>query len=368
MRRLPLLFALLAVVPALSTSARAAGCSPLDCAPTGAPLGHGLFAVRPQGVTGPVAVDDLSTGRSRWQLPAGILGGTTLVHQQGATLTWFDALTGRAVATAETRGAKTGYLAGVSVDGSRAVLDRAAKRGTVLTIVSLRSRRTVTLRGNDWGFDALAGQKLYLLRYLRNGYQVRLYDLASNRLVAQPLKDPHESALIWGTAWGRISSPDGRYVFTLYVAQDGGAMVHELDVRHATARCVELPGSGDFNRGTSYTLQISRDGRTLWAVSPGFGRVVAIDVASARVTSAFRFRPDPTAADSPSASVSALSADGGRLAVGLGNKVWLIDTARRSVVLASRRPVTALAFAPDGRRLWLAGGASGEVLRAVSIA
>src|SRR5579885_2433385 len=367
MRRLTLLLALLAAPAALTASARGAGCSPLDCAPTGSALGHGLFAVRPHGVTGPVAVDDLRTGRSKWQLPAGIVGGTTLVHQDDATLTWFDVVTGRPVGTAAVRGAKTGYLAGVSVDGSRAVLDYTAKRGTAFTLVSRNGQRTVALRGTSWAFDSLAGQKLYLLRYRRNGYQVRLYDLAADRLVAQPLKDPHESALIWGTAWGRVSSPDGRYVFTLYVAQDGGAMVHELDVRRATARCVELPGSGDFNRGTSYTLQVSRDGRTVWAVSPGFGRVVAIDVAAARVRSAFRFRPDSTAADSPSASVSALSADGRRLAVGLGRKVWLIDTARRSVVLASRRPATALAFSPDGRRLWLAGGASGQVLRAVPI-
>jgi len=368
MKRLLLVLAL--VLPAaLPASVHAAGCSPLDCAPTGSALGHGLFAVRPNGVTGAVAVDDLRTGRARWQLPAGILDGTTLVHQDSGDLTslsWFDALTGRRVATAQAHAQTVDYLVGASQDGSRAVLSFASKRRTELAIVSPRGQRTVTLRGTNWGFDALAGQKLYLLRYLRNGYQVRLYDLAANRLVARPLKDPRESSLIWGTAWARTSSRDGRYVFTLYVGQDGGAMVHELDVRDATARCVDLPGDGDFNRGTSYTLQLSPDGRTLWAVSPGYGRAVGIDVASARVRTAFRFHTDASA-DSPSATVSALSPDGRRIAFALAGRVWVLDTAHRRLVADRRRAATALAFSPDGSRLWVAGGASGQVLRSLAV-
>lgn len=366
MKRLLLVLAL-ALPAALPAAARAAGCSPLDCAPTGSALGHGLLAVRPNGVTGSVAVDDLRSGRSRWQLPAGILDGTTLVHQDHASLSWFDALTGARLGRTTVLGvAKTGYLAGASQDGSRAVLARSWKKHTTLTIVSRGGQRSVTLRGTDWGFDALAGQKLYLLRYLRNGYQVRLYDLAANRLVARPLKDPRESSLIWGTAWARTTSPDGRYVFTLYVGQDGGAMVHELDVRNATARCIELPGDGDFNRGTSYTLQVSPDGRTLWAVSPGYGRAVGIDVASARVRTAFRFHTDASA-DSPSATVSALSPDGGRIAFALAGRVWVLDTAQRRLVVERHRAATALAFSPDGTRLWVAGGASGQVLRALAV-
>jgi len=47
------------------------------------------------------------------------------------------------------------------------------------------------------------------LRYLKNGYQVRRYDLAANRLLAQPLKDPHESSVIWGMPWARVTSDDG---------------------------------------------------------------------------------------------------------------------------------------------------------------
>ena len=361
MKRLALVL-VLAASAALPAAAPGAGCSPLDCSPTGSPLGHGLFAVRPDGVTGMVIVDNLRTGHTLWQLPQGILNGITLVHQDHADLTWFDALTGQRDGAAVVRTKPVPYLVGASQDGARAVLSFSTKHWSMFVIVSPHRQRTVRLRTYNWGFDALAGSNLYLLRYLRNGYQVRLYDLAANKLVATPLKDPHESALIWGSPWTRTSSPDGRYVFTLYIAQNGGAMVHELDVRRATARCIDLPGTGDFNKGSSYTLQLSRDGRTLWAVSPGYGRAVAIDVASARVRSAFRFRTERV--QSPGTTVAALSPDGSRIAFGLVNDVRVLDTTRHRVVQAWHRVVTALAFSPDGRRLWVARG---TVLRALSM-
>ena len=46
---------------------------------------------------------------------------------------------------------------------------------------------------------------------------MRLYDLATNTLSAAPLKDPGESATISGFPFARVSSPDGRYLFTLYL-------------------------------------------------------------------------------------------------------------------------------------------------------
>ena len=70
------------------------------------------------------------------------------------------------------------------------------------------------------------------------------------------------------------SSADGRYLFTLYIGSNGGSMVHELDLKTATARCIDLPGTGDYASSTSWALVLAKDGRTLWAVSPGYGRVV----------------------------------------------------------------------------------------------
>jgi hypothetical protein len=355
MKRLALVLVLAAVV--LPASAPAAGCRPMDCAPGGVALGHSLFAVLPQGVQGPAVVVDLRTGAERWRLPSGVLNARTLVHQDQQQLTWFDALTGKQTGSA----VATGYLAGSSQDGKRAVLSEVQKKQTVFTIVSPSAQRTITLHGGNWGFDALADHDLYLLRYLKNGYQVRRYDLAANRLVAQPLKDPHESSVIWGTPWARVTSDDGRYVFTLYVGQNGGAMVHQLDVRRSVARCIDLPGTGNFNNGTSYALQLAPGGRTLWAISPGYGRVVSINVATAAVRTAFAFKPE-WQVESPSATVAAVSPRGDRLAVALATDLYVI-TPKTKKVVHRNLTAAALAFSPDGGRLWLARGSSVHPLR-----
>jgi len=82
---------LAALVPA---DARGGACSPLNCSPSQFTLAHGtLLGVR-AGVDRPVRVIDLRTGATRWRLPAGIVTGGTLVHQDGSLLTWYSLTTG----------------------------------------------------------------------------------------------------------------------------------------------------------------------------------------------------------------------------------------------------------------------------------
>jgi hypothetical protein len=244
-------------------------------------------------------------------------------------------------------------LVGVSQDGSRAVLSRTQRRSTTFVILSHGGERRVVLgTQRGWQFDALSGTKLYLLQGQRNGYTVRLYDLATNRLAAQPLKDAKESALISGVPWVRQSSADGRYLFTVYIAGSGAAMVHELDVRAGTARCIDLPGDGNFASAASYALVSDPDRRTLWAVSPGYGKVVSIDIAAARVKDAFGFVGWPSG--SPVGSVAALSPDGERIAVSTAGKLWFVGLAQRRADMQARVAL-ALGFSPDGRKLWTLG-------------
>src|SRR5205807_1265271 len=154
-----------------TAAGRPAGCSPLSCSPSQVPLSHGrLLAMRPDGVWGIVRVLDLRTGATRWRLPAGPLAGHLLVHQDGSLLTWFDVATGARVGDAMLQVRGSFSLVGSSQDGSRAVVARNQTRKTknaTFAIVSPHGQRVVVLGGNDWGFDALSGDKLYLLQYLK---------------------------------------------------------------------------------------------------------------------------------------------------------------------------------------------------------
>jgi hypothetical protein len=298
---------------------------------------------------GLVRVVDLANGKTRLRLPAGILTGRTLVTLDGSLLTWFDAVRGARVADALGPG---GQLVGTSANGRLAVLQRTRGQQTIYTLVGRGSARSVTVDGRNWGFDALSADRLYLLQYLRNGYEVRLYDLARNRLDPQPLKDAEEEALIRGSAWQRLASRDGRYLFTLYIGGPSGTMVHELDLQTATARCIDLPDNGDFNSATAYGLALSPDGRTLWAASTGYGVVAAIDVAAAKVRKSFRFTA--SAPNGPVAPAIALSPRGNMLALGLEGDVFIANLKSEHVRRILHTTI-ALGFSPDGRRLWLIG-------------
>jgi hypothetical protein len=349
MKRLVLvLIAAAALAPA---AARSAACSPLNCASSQFTVGGGtLLAVR-GAVDKPVRVLDLASGALRWQLPAGIAAGNMLVHLDGRTVVWYDAARGVRVKQASVP-SDGFYLAGVSQSGKTAVLQR-TKRDTTLLLLAPGRARTVELPGKTWSFDALRNDKLFLIKQLKFGYQVRLYDLAANRLQAAPLKDPHESSTIWGIPFSRVASNDGRYLFTLYIGEDGGAMVHELDLAKATARCVDLVGDGDFSAATTYALAVSPDARTLWAISPGYGRVLTIDVPAHRVVNAFRF--DAGSWTGGGAGMAALAPDGKRIAVTEAEHVWLVDPQARSVTKPVPMTAWGLGFSPDSKTLWAVG-------------
>jgi WD40 repeat protein len=352
MKRLALI-SLLVLAAALPGAAPGAACSPLDCAASGVSVGNGYLAARPGGAHGPAQIVDLRTGEVKWRLPQGMLNGRTLVEQpESQKLVWHDAITGKSTGTATIKAAGPFSLLGLSQDGSRAVLVNISKQESTFAVVSQSGEQTLTLPGKSWGFDALSGNKLYLLKYLNSGYEIRLYDLASNELAAKPLKDPKASSTIWGIAWSRVASPDGRYLFTLYVGGNGGAMVHQLDLKTSAARCIDLPGTGDFNSTTTWAMELSPNGKTLWAVNPGYGRVVGIDVAKRNVRVAFRFNKASVYDNGPVSSVSAISPDGSRIALGVAGKLFYVSMAKREVVKGVPRRAVALGYAPDGTTLW----------------
>jgi hypothetical protein len=343
-----LLLVLVLAAAVLPGAARAGYCSPITCAPSQFSLAGGdLLGFRASSEK-PVNVVDLASGETRWTVPAGPSGGKYVVHLDGLRLDWYDASRGE-LAWTVTLPAQ-GRLAGVSQDGLRAVVLRVVGGDhTEVAVVSRTGTRTLRVAGKAWDFDALRGDKLFLVKYLAGGaYQIRLAHLGSGRVEGRPLKDPHESGTIWGSAYSRVSSADGRYLFTLYIAQNGASMVHALDLAEGTARCIDLPGTGDFMSATSWALVVSPDARLLWAVGPGYKRAVTIDVRARKVTGSFRI-------DLPSWAMgggtrAALSPDGRRIALTDGESVAELNLRTHKL---SRESTAAVAVGYSrGGKLW----------------
>jgi hypothetical protein len=341
------LLCVLTVVTALLPGAADAGvCSPLNCSASQTTLAHGSLLAFRNTSSGAVRVIDLRSGHTRWRLPGGVSVGRTLVHQDGHLLTWYDlgsgARTGDAVLQTNARFA----LVGLSQDGSRAVVARTQHSSTTFTVVSRSSQREVDLPGNTWTFDALAGERLFLVHRLGLSYEIRVVQLPLGAVGSRSL------VAAQGSAWSRIPSADGRYLFTLYIGGGGRAMLHVLDTRRAVARCIDLPGSGDVNAALTYTLVLDPEARFIWAVSPGYGRVVHIDVAALRIDDSYRFAAGRW---NTTPAVAVMAPDGERIAVTDAYHTWFIQLARRKVLRGPTHVAIALGWSPDERHLWAIG-------------
>jgi hypothetical protein len=339
------LLVLAAALLLLPGAARAAACSPLNCAPSQFTLSHGTLVAYRHSALGSVSVTDLRTGKHLFTVPGGFVGGNVLVHHAGKQLTWFDLRTG-AVRARATLPAGFGF-SGVSQDGSRAVGFRTSDGVQTLVIVSPRGSRQVPLPKGSWDFDALRGDNLFLIRYLQSGsYQVDYVDLSASRPAPRLIKDPHESGTIWGSPFARLASPDGRMLFTLYVSGNGAAMVHELNLAKPQARCIDLPGTGDYGAASSWAMALTPSGSTLWAVSPGYKKVIGIDVGTRKVATSFGI--DVPAWNMGFGTRIALGRDGTELAVADNETVARIALDERRVIEVAPGRAVGLGYAPTG--------------------
>src|SRR5947209_2231072 len=293
MTRLALVLAAAALL--LPGAAHAAACAPLNCAPSQFGLAGGTMLGFRTAATAPITVVDLRTGKARWTIHGGFEARNLIVHMDlGAAIVWTDATTDKTVA--RVANPQLFELVGASQDGSRAVL----RYGRRFAVVSPGSWRVLRVPPGRWDFDALEG--------------------------------------------------DGPYLFRMYSASNGAAMVHELDLRTASARCIDLPGTGDYGSAATWAMVLSRDAKTLWAVSPGYGRVVGIDVASRAVTTAFRI--DLPLWNTGNATAAVLSPDGERIAIADKETVALVDLEAQKITSRDKGKAIALGYSPDGANLW----------------
>ena len=251
---------------------------------------------------------------------------------------------------------------GISADGRTLVLIRPRarfpRRDTTFAVMSttprLRLRRIVRLPG-DFSYDALSpdGHSLFLINYISRRdptqYRVRVYDLARNRLDPRPVVDPREPPdAMNGLPVTRVSSPDGRWAYTLYDAAGKHPFIHALDTRDRKAVCIDLEGPAFTPGGATYGLRlaVAANGTRL-AVRRNRATLATVDTATFRVRSG---APEGRPGAAPLAAAAA-SEPGGRALLwpGVGAGLLIVALlARYRVRRRGRRRETGLAGEVNG--------------------
>jgi hypothetical protein len=270
---------------------------------TGAVLAIATFAPSAAAADGlPVPVDN--AGPSGLVSADGSARYVTLGAGHGTTVARIDRKTGVVVEHRYLPGyftipvvALDGTPAGLSQNGRTLVLIRPRtafpRTRTTLAIMDARhvaTRRVVTLRG-DFSFDAVApdGRTVFLVQYVSRidptQDRVRAFDSARGRLLAAPVVDPREPAgAMNGFPLTRVTSPDGRWHYTLYDGAGKAPFVHALDTRARRAKCIDLPGLAGGSDYSGFRLGMSGDGGVLTVLGDRRRPLLRVDTATFRVT------------------------------------------------------------------------------------
>lgn len=121
-----------------------------------------------------------------------------------------------------------------------------------------------------FSFDAISpdGSLIYLIQSFYSHrrvthYRVRALEAAGGRLLPRPIVDPEEpDERMQGSPISRVSSPDGRWAYTLY-AGSHEVFLHALDTVRARAVCVDLPRLEDLHEPFLLRLRLADGGRRL---------------------------------------------------------------------------------------------------------
>jgi hypothetical protein len=243
---------------------------------------------------------------------------------------------------------------------------------THFIVIDTRKMRVVaehTLSG-QFGLDAITrdGKTLYLIQSLPKVgfgvYQVRSFDVVRGALDRQVIVERGEKpGSMSGEAWTRVWSPDGSWLYTLYIEDSGHAFVHALNLQARKTLCLDFPPiSKDVGLMSHFTLSVAPDGRTLYAVNPVLGSVVALQnlpEGTPRLAHLTLRAGAPTRTQ----AAAAISADGRSVFVATGTGVWVIDThtlALRSTYVPDQE-VASVAVSHDGKRLFALSPANGAI-------
>ena len=277
-------------------------------------------------------------------------------------------------------------LGGLSPDGQWLALAANQPAGVVkpsrfvvLDTGFKQPQRTVDLPG-IFEFDGLSNgaTSLFLTESLTDNphgeYQVRRYDLGLGSLDPNVVVAKGEDEPMNGVRQTAVASPDGKWLYSLYANPDHGPFIHALNLTIPVAFCLDLPTAAkdDLARQSRWSLALSGDGRTLYAVNGAIGQLAEVGIsgdvpAVARTSTLFQAPPKATetAAPPPTSTISALAPDGSTIYTLSDLGLLVIDA--KALELRGRYladwDLDGLALSPDGARLYAASASAGKIVR-----
>ena len=168
----------------------------------------------------------------------------------------------------------------LSADGETLILAepgvRFPQKRSAFAVIDTRRLRVLDRVSFDGTFtyDALSpnGGSIFLIEYTSprdlTEYLVREYDLVRDRFDPEPIIDPNEGAEeMYGSPVTRVTSPDGRWEYTLYDGREH-PFIRALDTERSEAVCIDLESlHRPIYGGTD--LETSPDGASLTVVNRG---------------------------------------------------------------------------------------------------
>ena len=185
---------------------------------------------------------------------------------------------------------------GLSHDGRTLILQELALVAPTQFVVvdtrTMRERFRFILDG-IFSFDALSpdGSMLYLIQRVDardySHYVVRAYDLVNRRLLAGRIADRAQKGWVMhGEPVSRGTSPDGRWIYTLYSNPGGYPFVHALDTVRGVAHCVGIAWPQGKDQGPLWNLVVEPHGQKVdlrWRSGRPFYRLDAANWRAAPV-------------------------------------------------------------------------------------
>lgn len=243
------------------------------------------------------------------------------------------------------------------------------REGTLVAHLELSGQST-------FGYTGIApdGTKLYLTQFGDGTIRQRVYDIRAKTLLPDGALGIEKDLRALGFRGSPLASADGRRIFTLNSIQGGtSTFVLGLDIVSGRAFRILLPEqhTTDWEKELLWSLALSPDGKTLYALNPALGVVNEIDVEREAVRRTGRLA---TQVDRPSALAQlffpiaeakrylrsgALVSPDGRAIYVIGDKgLFVIDTTTLAVrdSWSPDEMFGSLALSPDGARLYAIHG------------